>query len=154
MIGNSGTIWSCIRNVSLMMLVIQHFSFWPWSPEPVLCKMLPLVTSVSVFVSTLSITAIALDRSVTFLSFFLSFFSLFCLLISYLPIYHLISIYIPVTVMFLQFLTLRLSFTRKTILLFRIIKLHLLIKKMSLYVNQIYMFLRIVRLKYNIIINK
>ena len=40
-------------------------SFWTWYPVSALCKTMPLLASVSVFVSTLSITAITLDRCVT-----------------------------------------------------------------------------------------
>ena len=45
-------------------MLLNIFSYWPWSPLPNLCKVLPMMTSVSVFVSTLSITSIALDRLV------------------------------------------------------------------------------------------
>jgi hypothetical protein len=38
------------------------FSFWPLGDNTWLCRTFALVNSVSVFVSTLSITAIAIDR--------------------------------------------------------------------------------------------
>ena len=53
------------HSISIHLISAFPCSFWTWYPVSALCKTMPLLASVSVFVSTLSITAITLDRCVT-----------------------------------------------------------------------------------------
>lgn len=51
----------CLVTMPLTLIEIQA-TFWPFGTDVILCKLIETLRAVSIFVSTISITAIALDR--------------------------------------------------------------------------------------------
>ena len=54
-------LWQMLVTMPLTLVEIRN-SFWTWSLQPFLCKSIPVLQAVSVFNSTLFVTAITLDR--------------------------------------------------------------------------------------------